>query len=141
MRHQSRKSRLPTVAAVVAGAVLGARIGFSGFTAKAERPDLQRRDPVTVAPPNTVPAAATPLVEIASASKPAADDRPQQPRHFVWSTASASRAGITTIHWHPCTWAIRISQSNRASLEGTWEQVTGTIGGRYRRCNVCEGLD
>ena len=47
----------------------------------------------------------------------------------------------TTIHWHACTWASRISAANRATLTGTWAQVTNRVGGPCRRCGVCEQLD
>ncbi|MEY2714285.1 MAG: hypothetical protein RIT24_628 [Planctomycetota bacterium] len=141
MSNSGRVSTLLAVVAVGVGLPMGTVIGLQLFQKRVLAVAQSSIEPglnPTLMPAPTgaarVVAADDPSLEVVS--KPARGSR-----QFVWSTASGARSGITTIHWHRCTWASKISAINRASLAGTWEQVTNRVGGPCRRCSVCEQLD
>ena len=137
MSSNGETNKVLTPVAAGLGTAIGFFIGLQLFAAKDPALDRPSRDPVSQPAPTTAAASATPAydgVPVTESSAPAS-------RQFVWSIASGSRSGSTTIHWRPCTWASRISPANRATLTGTWAQVTNRVGGPCRPCGVCEQLD
>ena len=137
MSSNGETNKVLTLVAVGVGTAIGFIIGLQLFAAKDPALDRPSRDPVSQPAPTPAAASATP----AYAGIPTIESSAPASRQFVWSSASGSRSGSTTIHWHACTWASRISAANRATLTGTWAQVTNRVGGPCRRCGVCEQLD
>lgn len=60
---------------------------------------------------------------------------------YTWSGAALQRGGAVTVHWHPCVWANRITDRNRRTFHGSWDQLPNQVGAHVRRCTVCIELD